>query len=240
MPINIIFTLISFLPVILGIIMVSHNTYKFFGNHPELGFDTVNKATLVASLVFLVSILVTAPTHFGAAGASSVFALLVSLAYVIVALYYLKKWLVMTFRTTHDELTERASTLNSASFQKTAMGLTALLLSSGKSTDTTTREQRAEIHERIKHARVFDHLPTNTLIGYFEESLSAAEHPVCMYAWDNTLNQIKRNATKQYETDIALQVALKLVGGKDVSTINQERLSCIVNALGLEKSKYLL
>jgi hypothetical protein len=134
--------------------------------------------------------------------------------------------------------TERASTLNSVSFQKTAMGLTALLLSSGKSTETTTREQRAEIHERIKHARVFDHLPTNTLIGYFEESLNNAEHHVCMYAWDNTLNQIKRNTTKQYETDIALQVAMKLVGGKDVSTINQERLSCIVKTLGLEKSKY--
>lgn len=52
MPINIIFPLISFLPVILGIIMVSHNTYKFFGNHPELGFDTENKAIFVASLVF--------------------------------------------------------------------------------------------------------------------------------------------------------------------------------------------
>lgn len=238
MPINIIFTLISFLPVILGIIMVSHNTYKFFGSHPELGFDSENQAITVATLVFVVSLAITTLPHLGASGPLTVFALLLSIAYVIVALYYLKKWLIMSFRTTHDELTQRALAINSATFQRTTMGLTALLLSSGKSTEQTSESVKAEIQERIKHARVFDHLPTDALLGYFEEYLGAVENPVCMYAWENTLHKVKVNVSKQYETDIALRVAMQLVGGKDSRSLNQDRLKHIVSALSLDTSKY--
>ncbi len=118
------------------------------------------------------------------------------------------------------------------------MGLTALLLASGKRTELLSDEQKEEIVERIKHARAFDHLPTDALVGYFNTYLGDIEHPVCMYAWESTLNKVKQLSADRYQTDIAMRLALSIVGGRRGRNIDQTRLQLVADGLGLDSSKY--
>jgi tellurite resistance protein len=238
MAINALLSLILLIPIILGMVMVSHNTYKFFGSHPELGLANEKKAITIAVAVFLVSALVVASPLIGTGGALDVFASVVSLAYVGIALYYLKKWVMQTIHTTHDELTKCASAISTVTFQKSAMGITALLLSSGKSTEPVSDEQRNEIIDRINHARAFDHLPTDALVGYFQAYLGDIEHPVCMYARENTLDKVKKLTGQSYETDIAMKVAASIVGGKHGKNLDRVRLEQVARTLGLDPANY--
>ncbi|MBP9810513.1 hypothetical protein KBF38_19575, partial [bacterium] len=114
----------------------------------------------------------------------------------------------------------------------------ALLLASGKRTEILTDEQRDEVVERIKHARAFDHLPTDALVGYFNTYLGDIEHPVCMYAWESTLNEVKELSDDRYQTDVAMRVAVSIVGGRNGRNIDTARLQQVADALGLDPSKY--
>jgi tellurite resistance protein len=238
MPVNALVFIVLLMPVILGMTMVSHNIYRFFGSHPELGFSSENNAIVMAVLSFIVSGAIVAMPLTGIGGAFAVVSFLVTLAYVGVALYYVKKWVMQTIHTTHDELTKCASAITTTSFQKSTMGMTALLLASGKRTEILTDEQRAEVVERIKHARAFDHLPTDALVGYFNTYLGDIEHPVCMYAWESTLNKVKGLSDDRYQTDIAMRVAVSIVGGRNGRNIDMDRLQQVAGTLGLDPSKY--
>ena len=238
MPVNALLFIVLLMPVILGMTMVSHNIYRFFGSHPELGFSSENNAIAIAVFFFIVSGAIVAVPVIGMGGIFAVVSMLVTFAYVAVALYYVKKWVMQTIHTTHDELTKCASAISTTSFQKSTMGMTALLLASGKRSEILSDEQRDEIVERIKHARAFDHLPTDALIGYFNTYLGDIEHPVCMYAWESTLNKVSELSDDRYQTDIAMRVAVSIVGGRDARNIDQARLQEIAGALGLDSSKY--
>ncbi len=238
MPITALLPFVLLMPVILGMIMVSHNIYKFFGSHPELGFSSESKAIAIAVFIFIISGVIVAMPFLGMGGLVEVLALLITFAYFVVALYYLKKWVMQAIYTTHDELTKCASAITAVSFQKSVMGLTALLLASGKRTELLSDEQKEEIVERIKHARAFDHLPTDALVGYFNTYLGDIEHPVCMYAWESTLNRVKQLSADSYQTDIAMRLAVSIVGGRRGRNIDQTRLQLVADGLGLDSSKY--
>ena len=117
MPVNALVFIVLLMPVILGMTMVSHNIYRFFGSHPELGFSSENNAIVMAVLSFIVSGAIVAMPLTGIGGAFAVVSFLVTLAYVGVALYYVKKWVMQAIHTTHDELTKCASAITTTSFQ---------------------------------------------------------------------------------------------------------------------------
>ena len=59
-----------------------------------------------------------------------------------------------------------------------------------------------------------------------------------MYAWENTLNKVKNLTEDRYQTDVAMRVAVSIVGGRNARNIDQARLHQVVGALGLDPSNY--
>lgn len=226
--------------IMLGMVMVGKHTYTFFRTHPLLGHSGKAEAITSSAIVMVISAVIVAIPHgfLAKVGVLGILALAINLVYIGVALYYLKKWIMNAVRGTQDDLTKQASAFRTTAFQKSAMGLTALLASSGNSADTLTDTKKAAIIERINKAKALDHLPKETLVNMFTDYLTSIENISGMFNWEDIMKAIKSLPAQGNQTDVALRVAIAVVGGKDGKELDEASLERVANALGLEPSSY--
>lgn len=235
MLINSILSSFFLLPLILvGMAMVGYNTYKFFRTHPLLGYSGKAEAITSAGVVLVLSAVIVAIPHgaLGKAGLLALFSLAVNLVYVVVALHYLKKWILGAVRATQDDLTRRAAAFHTTAFQKAAMGFAALLLREG-----VTEAEKAEVQKRIAESSALNHLTSASLLGYFNHYAGCI---ICnpMFGWEDTVKHVKDLPASGDQTDIALRVAISVVGGKDGAQLDKARLDQLVAALGVDAAAY--
>lgn len=226
--------------IVLGMVMVGKHTYTFFREHPMLGHSGKAEAITTSAIVLVISAVIVAIPHgfMAKVGVLGLVALAINLVYICVALYYLKKWIMSAVRGTQDELTKQASAFHTTAFQKSAMGLTALLASSSDSAAPLSDAKKAAIIERITKARALDHIPKNTLVNLFTGYLTSIENNSSMFAWEDTMKAIKSLPGLANQTDVALRVAMALVGGKDGTGIDEAGLERVTAALGLDHTRY--
>ncbi len=222
------------LPLIfLGMAMTGYNTYKFFRAHPLMGRSGMAEAITTSAIILVISALIVAIPHgfLGKAGLLAYLALGVNVVYTVVALYYLQKWAIKAVRGSQDELTKRAAAFTTSAFQKSVMGLTALLL--GETVDAARKE---EIVRRIGKSKPLSHLPTAKLLGIFRFVCSDIES--AMFGWENAMNEVRRQPGPVGQKDIALRVAMAIVGGKNGSELDNKLLERVVEALNLDIELY--
>lgn len=229
MLLNSLFSSFVLMPfILLGMAMVGYNTYKFFRTHPLLGQSGKAEAVTSAAGVLVISALIVAIPHgfLGKVGIIAMVALAVNVIYVLVALYYLKKWVMKGVRSTQDELTQRASALHTTAFQKATMGMTALLLA-----DDVGADRLNEITKRIKDSSALSHLPSDTLIGYFTSSRAVIAEG--MFGWEDMAKKVRELPAQNDESEIALRVAITIVGGKKNAELDRARLQRLLLALNV-------
>lgn len=220
-----------------GAIMVGYNTYKFFRAHPLLGRSGKAEAITSAVIVIILNAVIVSIPHggLGKVGPIGMLALGINLMYVGVALWYMKKWIMNAVRSTQDDLTKRASAFSTTAFRKATMGFTALLLV--PASEATPETKKTEVAARIKSHSALSHLPADELVTLFSGYLSAIEGN-SMFGWEDTLATIKKLPGQGDQTDVALRVAINIVGGKTGAEVNKERLAHVVEALGLDLANY--
>jgi tellurite resistance protein len=222
------------LPLIfLGMAMAGYNTYKFFRANPLLGRSGTAEAITGSAIILVISALIVAIPHgfLGKAGLLAFLALGVNVVYTVVALYYLQKWFLKAVRGSQDELTQRAAAFTTSAFQKSVMGLTALLL--GENVDA---ERKEEIVRRIGKSKPLSHLPTQKLLGIFRFVCSDIESK--MFGWESAMQEVRRQPGPVDQKDVALRVAIAIVGGKNGSELDAELLERVVEALNLDIELY--
>lgn len=219
--------------ILLGMAMAGYNTYKFFRAHPLLGRSGTAEAITGSGIILVLSALIVAIPHgfLGKAGLLAYLALGVNVVYTALALYYLQKWVIKAVRGSQDELTKRAATFTTSAFQKSVMGTTALLL--GENVEPARKE---EIIRRIGKSKPLSHLPAAKLIGTFRFVCSDIES--AMFGWENAMQEVRRQPGPVEQKDVALRVAMAIVGGKNGSELNNEMLERVVEALNLDIDHY--
>ena len=226
--------------IILGMTMVGKHTYTFFRTHPVLGHSGKAEAITTSGIVLVISAVIVAIPHgfMAKVGVLGLLALAINLMYIGVALYYLKKWIMSAVRGTQDDLTKQAAAFHTTAFQKSAMGLAALLASSGNSATPLSEAKKAAIIERINQAKALDHLPKNTLVSLFTSYLTTIENDSSLFNWEDTMKAIKSLPAQGNQTDVALRVAIAIVGGKEGKELDEAGLERVTAALGLDHSSY--